>query len=608
MIGLNANANTKGDEPKIKDMQILELRNSDASLTYLVQAELNDATEQDKIEYVEVVVKFEGKEFTLKLTTPICRLPTNCRPSRGLTFSGRLGNFTGKAGSLCVLSGTMRNTEGKTVGKPVTQDVVVEKNEPKFRPRANVVCKFWANGHQMNLYVLNDDAAQVANVLVEITPVGNAPKPLVNKLTANYSSESSSKNEDVYEISKLEFASDPNGFSYDVVLTMLDANGKIVGESVKETISFKKNEPKIKDMQILELRNSDASLTYLVQAELNDATEQDKIEYVEVVVKFEGKEYTLKLTASSRQICRCHFTGPGKYSCRCSRGYSGRLMNFRGRRGDLCVLSGTIRNFEGKTVGKPVTQDVVVEKNEPKFRPRANAVCKFWANAHHMNLYVLNDDAAQVATVLVEITPVGNAPKPLVNKLTATYSPENSSKNEDVYEISKLEFASDPNGFSYDVVLTMLDENGKIVGESVKETIRFEIKKDVCDTKFKLKDVTYSEINVSGLYSLQFHFELEKNSDIPTQVAMIIEIKDCNGNKNYISITLKYDSKTGGYFGGVTLKQNKDCPWELAYGEIAAYNECKDKTVWSFDASKAKGNGLGTKNASSQASTKPRLL
>jgi len=455
----------------------------------------------------------------------------------------------------------------------------------------------------LSFYVLNDDAAPVANVLVEITPVGNAPKPLVNKLTATYSSENSSKNEDVYGISKLEFTADPNGSSYDLVLTMLDANGKIVGESVKETISFKKNEPKIKDMQILELRNSDASLTYLVQAELKDATDQNKIEYVEVVVKFEGKEYTLKLTTPI-----CSLPTNCRPSSRLT--FYGRLGNFPGKAGSLCVLSGTMRNTEGKTVGKPVTQNVVVEKNEPKLRPRprANTVCKFWTHGHQMNLHVLNDDAAQVANVLVEITPVGNAPKPLANKLTASYSPESSSKNEDVYGISKLEFTADPNGSSYDVVLTMLDVNGKTVGEPLKETICFEIKKDVCDTKFKLKDVAYSENNISGLYSLQFSFELEKNSDIPTQLAMIIEIKDCNGIKNYLSITLKYDSKTGDYFGGVTLPQNKDCPWELNYGEIAAYNECKDKTVWSFDASKAKGNGLGTKNASSTATTKPRLL
>lgn len=132
--------------------------------------------------------------------------------------------------------------------------------------------------------------------------------------------------------------------------------------------------------------------------------------------------------------------------------------------------------------------------------------------------------------------------------------------------------------------------------------------KDPCKTKFKLKEITYSETTVSGIYALQFSFELEQNSDLPTDMAMIVEIKDCNGNKEYISISLKYNAKTGIYSGGVSMTQIKECAWQLVYGEIAAYNSCKDKTVWSFEASNSKSNGSGTRNVATANNGKPGLL
>ncbi|MCC7299306.1 MAG: hypothetical protein IT244_13310, partial [Bacteroidia bacterium] len=111
-----------------------------------------------------------------------------------------------------------------------------------------------------------------------------------------------------------------------------------------------------------------------------------------------------------------------------------------------------------------------------------------------------------------------------------------------------------------------------------------------------------------GIYSLQLSFQFEKNSDVPNAIAMVVEIKDCSGNSQYVSITLKYNSSTGFYSGGVNLSILNKCSYTFHYAEIAAYNVCKDKTVWSIYATKAKGNGSGTKNASSQVSIKPQLL
>ena len=132
--------------------------------------------------------------------------------------------------------------------------------------------------------------------------------------------------------------------------------------------------------------------------------------------------------------------------------------------------------------------------------------------------------------------------------------------------------------------------------------------KDPCDTKFKLKELEYSESTVSGLYTMKFSYQLEAKSDVPSDMAMIVEITDCNGNKDYIRITLKYDAKSNTYTGSEAIKQNKECLWTLTYGEIAAYNPCKDKTVWSFKTSESKSNGSGTRNVATTTSGNPGLL
>lgn len=129
-----------------------------------------------------------------------------------------------------------------------------------------------------------------------------------------------------------------------------------------------------------------------------------------------------------------------------------------------------------------------------------------------------------------------------------------------------------------------------------------------CKTKYRLKELTYSESVVSGVYGLQVSFQFENNSDLPAQVAMIVEIKDCNGTSQFINITLKYDDKTNTYHGFQALTQTRNCKLELVYGEIAAYNTCKDKTVWMFSANESKNNGKGTRVVATTTNGTPGLL
>lgn len=129
---------------------------------------------------------------------------------------------------------------------------------------------------------------------------------------------------------------------------------------------------------------------------------------------------------------------------------------------------------------------------------------------------------------------------------------------------------------------------------------------DPCKTKYKLSEISFSESTVSGLYTMKFSFQFDNKSDHPDAVEMIVQLTDCNGKTQNIKISLKYDSKTDTYTGSQAISQTKSCNWELTYGEIAAYNSCKDQTTWSFDPSKAKGNG--TKNATTKTSAKPQLF
>ncbi|MBK7956849.1 MAG: hypothetical protein IPK03_01250 [Bacteroidetes bacterium] len=126
---------------------------------------------------------------------------------------------------------------------------------------------------------------------------------------------------------------------------------------------------------------------------------------------------------------------------------------------------------------------------------------------------------------------------------------------------------------------------------SIQMDSKEKVKKDPCNTKYRLKELNYSETNLAGMYALNVQFQFENNSDVPAEVAMIVELTDCNGKHQYVRMALKYNALTGIYSGSQALVQDKACPWALTYGEIAAYNACKDKTVWSFETSESKSNG-----------------
>ncbi len=175
-----------------------------------------------------------------------------------------------------------------------------------------------------------------------------------------------------------------------------------------------------------------------------------------------------------------------------------------------------------------------------------------------------------------------------------------------------------------EIIITVVTENkdtfiyeyeGKYGTSLDNKTLYLELKKtekikytDPCKTKYKLKEIEYSENNYNGVYTYQFWLKFENNIDIPDHVNMVIEIKDCSGKSQFVKITLKYDEKTKMFVGSQAITASKDCKLELVYGEIGAYNACDDETAWSFKTSESKNNGKGTRVVATTTNGTPGLL
>lgn len=134
------------------------------------------------------------------------------------------------------------------------------------------------------------------------------------------------------------------------------------------------------------------------------------------------------------------------------------------------------------------------------------------------------------------------------------------------------------------------------------------IKNPTCEEKYNIKEINFIESTLGDLYTLQVNFKLENQINPPTKIDMIVEVNDCVGNSHFMVIKLIYNSKTNSYYGSEVLTQPKNCQFELIYGEIATLNQCNEKKVWSFETSKAKSNGFGTRNVATTTSGKPKLL
>lgn len=209
---------------------------------------------------------------------------------------------------------------------------------------------------------------------------------------------------------------------------------------------------------------------------------------------------------------------------------------------------------------------------------------------------VKHDDADQVANVKTEITATDKGPSPVSKEVKLSLDKTKDQK--DVYS-GEIKFDKSPIGFTYEITAIMLDKSGNTYKNWESSTEKVTLEQD-CKTNFRLDNkVQISITNSNGLYAIKFNFGFKDSSDIPNTVKMVVKFENCKGETVNITIPLKFDSKTGEYYGSESISQSKDCPWKLVYGEIGAYNLCNDKTAWSFEVKESKSNGSGTRHTSS---------
>lgn len=155
-----------------------------------------------------------------------------------------------------------------------------------------------------------------------------------------------------------------------------------------------------------------------------------------------------------------------------------------------------------------------------------------------------------------------------------------------------------------DKIFSTLSDNEIIIPLAKIE----KIKNPTCEEKYTIKEINFVEATLGDLFTIQVNFKLENQINPPAKTDMIVEVKDCAGNSYFMVIKLTYNVKTNSYYGSEVLSQVKNCRLELIYGEIAIVNQCNEKTVWTFETSKVKTNGFGTRNVATTTSGKPKLL
>lgn len=152
----------------------------------------------------------------------------------------------------------------------------------------------------------------------------------------------------------------------------------------------------------------------------------------------------------------------------------------------------------------------------------------------------------------------------------------------------EITFAKDPSNAEFIVTVLPKDEKGNSLGDAEKYTVTLTEEKDnsskdnadSCNANYRLKEVTYNMSHSGGIYTMNFSFNFEKNSDMPATVSMYTRIIDCNDKTTNIAIKLKYDASSKTYTGSQAVTENKECELGLNYVAITASDACKNETVW----------------------------
>ena len=113
-------------------------------------------------------------------------------------------------------------------------------------------------------------------------------------------------------------------------------------------------------------------------------------------------------------------------------------------------------------------------------------------------------------------------------------------------------------------------ENGKTTENWIP------VQKSKSKEKDKFQTFSYKSFNVDGYNIIQVSLAYDKGSSIAKTMSTNMTILDCNGEKQNISIKMKYNSRTGTWTGSAVLGISK-CDAKLAAFTLNWENACGDK-------------------------------
>lgn len=105
-----------------------------------------------------------------------------------------------------------------------------------------------------------------------------------------------------------------------------------------------------------------------------------------------------------------------------------------------------------------------------------------------------------------------------------------------------------------------------------------ENKKDSCDfNNFTIEDGSITVNNEKSAIGIYITLNLSEKKGLASNLIMLFEIENCQGEKQYVKVELTFDSKTGSWVGKQVIPQNQDCSWKINSYKFLIYNGCNDE-------------------------------
>ncbi len=303
---------------------------------------------------------------------------------------------------------------------------------------------------ETSVVIENDPAGIVTAVQVRFNEPFIGPKPIETIYNLKKAPSDQKWNFHVWNESWL-MKGDPTGFTYSMTISMYDAAGKQIGEAVTTETAVEKtlSYGPIRRVRMVESGSGSNVYKAIVVVENANPLAIAKTEIIfnepftgpaPLNKRWEGeyKEGREPATwSSSNQILR--YVAIDKFSG-VAAGYT-------------YNITATMKDFRGRTVGQPVTMDVVVEGNKADEPVILSSTLTSRDKGLTWDIAVTLEDKGQwVEKVVYEFAKPYAGPAPLVNPITLVRTGE-ASGNVEVYTASGIKFEKNPAGFTYGALI-----------------------------------------------------------------------------------------------------------------------------------------------------------